>query len=203
MPGLQLYQTEVDELLLIRAAFEEGCCLVPDVHSKVPEARRLIDVEEFREERGQTRHFYILTNSMVHSPLSIRKVKKEDDYFYYVSPGVGTPSLEFLGGGLYSGTESGTRLIRSGFLEFSREYWSADLSAKLPSPPELESLFLRLSRAIKTHGSRIKPGKTVFWLGDDAKSQLDGGARLVGYESWSPDKSLLKSQGRTSAKLAS
>lgn len=186
MPGIQLYQTEVDELVLVRAAFERGCCLVPDLHLRSPEVQRLFNLEEFQNARLITRHFYIFGSSLAPHSLSIRPVEKENEIFYYVSSGVGTPSLEFLGGGIHVEPGTNRRLIRSGFLEFSREYWSEDLSRKLPSPPELEAHFLELSKVIKAHSLRIKPGKSVFWFGEDAKEQLQTGTKLVGYESWLP-----------------
>jgi hypothetical protein len=89
-----------------------------------------------------------------------------------------------LGGGLFVDDATGEKRIRSGFLEFSRDYWAANLSRKKPAPPELEEMFKLLSRVVKKRSTRIKPGKGVFWLGDDARLQLANGARLVGYESW-------------------
>lgn len=194
MPGLQLYQTESDETLLVNAAFDQGCLLVPDTHLISPEVQKLISIDAFQGARVETRHFYIFCDSLAQSPLSTRKVTKENgESFYYVSPGVGTPSIEFLGGGIFEEPNTGAHLIRPGFLEFSRKYWTVDLSRELQSPPELESLFKRLSRIVKARSSKIKPGKSVFWLGDDARAEMEDGARLVGYESWSPVPTLSKS----------
>jgi hypothetical protein len=204
MPGLQLYQTESDEVSLINAAFDLGCQLVPDTHLRSPQVQKLLSIEAFQGARVETRHFYIFSDSLAQSPLSTRKVTKENgEFFYYVSPGVGTPSIEFLGGGIFEEPNAGAQLIRPGFLEFSREYWTLDLSRKLQSPTELESLFNRLSRTVKSHSSRIKPGKSVFWLGDNAQAEMEKGARLVGYESWSPAPNQSKSSRRPSAELAS
>jgi hypothetical protein len=185
MPGLQLYQTELDELELVKAAIDEGCWLVPDSHYKVHEPDRLFTMEEFRDARLEQRHFFILNEVFIQSPISMREISKLDEHYYYVSPNVGGPSLEFLGGGISVDDRTGEKLIGSGFLEFSREYWVDDLSRKKPSPPELEEMYKRLARVVKVQSTRIKPGKGVFWLGNDARMQLEKGARLVGYESWS------------------
>lgn len=185
MPGLQLYQTEVDELALVRAALDRDCCIVPDHHYKTAEAERLSDIDAFLEARKITRHFHVLSRSLRDGPLSMQKVSNERETFYYISPNVLTPSLEFLGGGMVSPRELNAGVIRSGFLEFSREYWSADQSRKMKSPPELGVLFDELSKAVKARSVRIKPGKSVFWLGRDAKIQLEKGACLVGFETWS------------------
>lgn len=185
MRELDLYQVEEDERLLVSRAFEGSCIFVPDVHYKVPEAYYLRTLEAFQNARAGTRHFYILKEPYSKSPFSMREVSKEGEVFYYASPGVGTPSLEFLAGGLFE-EKPGTPLIRPGFLAFSREYWSLDLSQKLSSPRELEILFDELCRVVKASSSRVKPGKKVFWLGDNARVALESGARLVGYESWSP-----------------
>jgi hypothetical protein len=184
MRGLQLYQTESDEHVLIEEAIRLGCWLVPDIPSSSSEAHRLHTVEEFRQARLETRHFYIFSSRDQGGALSVRKVDKGNSHFFYVSPGVGTPSLEFLGGGVFVSPETQMRLIRPGFLEYSPDYWATDLSRKLASPPELASLFERLCVVAKSHSVRIKPGKSIFWVGEDARSEMEKGARLVGYEAW-------------------
>jgi hypothetical protein len=124
MPGLQLYQTEPDEISLIKAAFDLGCQLVPDTHLRSPQVQKLHSIEAFRCARVETRHFYIVSDSLAQSPLSARKVTKENgESFYYVSPSVGTPSIEFLGGGIFEEPNAVAQLIRPGFLEFSPQYW--------------------------------------------------------------------------------
>jgi hypothetical protein len=40
MPGIQLYQTEADDELLIQSAFENGCWLVPDIKFSTREVSR-------------------------------------------------------------------------------------------------------------------------------------------------------------------
>jgi hypothetical protein len=185
MPGLQLYQTELDELELVKAAIDEGCWLVPDTHYNVPEPDKLSTMEEFQNARIDQRHFFILNEVFTQSPISMREISKRDEHFYYVSPNVGGPSLEYLGGGISIDGATGEKRIGPGFLEFSRDYWVADLSRKKPSPPELEEMYKRIARAVKVQSTRIKPGKGVFWLGNDARMQLEKGARLIGYESWS------------------
>jgi hypothetical protein len=184
---MQLYQTESDEILLVKSALDQGCLLMPDIHFKSREVQTVFSIETFQSARVETRHFYIFSDSLDAASLPTRKVTKQNgEVFYYVSPGVGTPSLEFLGGGLFVESNTGANLIRPGFLGFSREYWTNDLSRKRQSPTELESLFKALSRAVKAHNSRIKPGKSVYWLGDNARAEMENGARLVLNESWSP-----------------
>jgi hypothetical protein len=154
MRTLQLYQTEADELELVKAAFAEDCWLVPDSHYRAPE-------------------------------VLMRGFSKQNESLYYVSPNEGGPFLEFLGGGVFAvdGVMKEQR-IRPGFLECPRDYWDPAASQKRLSPPELAETFNRIVDAVKARSTRIKPGKTVFWLGADAKLKLQRGARLVGYETW-------------------
>jgi hypothetical protein len=182
MRELNLYQTEQDEVLLVTEALHQACWLVPDTHNKSPEVRRLTALDEFQSARLETRHFYIFNAPTEESGLSVRKVIKDNNEFYYVSPGVGIPSLEFLGGGVLSDQTGRGRLIRPGFLAYSPEYWAADLSRKLATPPKLASLFEHLSKIVKGHSSKIKLGKNVFWVGKGARSELEKSGRLVGYE---------------------
>jgi hypothetical protein len=185
MRGLQLYLTEVDELELVKAAFEEGCRLIPDCHYETAEYRELRSITEFKHHRAHVRHFFILGAGDELPRGAMRRVEKETESFFYLSPNVGEPSLELLGGGVFTDEESGKRMVRPGFLEFSQYYWTPDLSRRMVSPPEIEERFKRLASVVKRHSIRIKPGKGVFWLGNDAKLQLENGASLVGYEEWS------------------
>lgn len=185
MPGLQLYQTEPDELELVGAALEAGCWLVPASHYETTEFDKLFTIEAYMQARIRERKFFILGSEFTLEKLSMESFSKEGKTLFYIVTSSGGPFLEFLGGGLFVDDATGEKRIRPGFLEFARDYWAADLSRKRPSPPELEEMYKWLARAVKTKSTRIKPGKGVFWLGNDAKTQLENGARLVGYESWS------------------
>ena len=185
MPGIQLYQTEADELTLIEAALEEGCWLVPDLNYEAADARRLTTIEEYRRVRIEERHFFISSERIMQAPLSMRQITKAGKNIFYVSPSEGGPFLEFLGGGCFVDDSIGERRIRPGFLTFSRYYWAADLSCRYESPPELEQMFKRLARVVKANSARIKPSKSAFWLGNDARAQMASGAKLVCYEQWS------------------
>jgi hypothetical protein len=185
MRGLQFYLTEVDELDLVKAAFEEGCKLIPDCPYETPDFRDLHSIAEFQQYRSQVRHFFIFGGRDELPRDAMRKVEKEARYFFYLSPNVGKPSLEFMGGGVFTDEVSGKKMVRPGFLELSKYYWATDLSKRLVSPLEIEERFKRLTSVVKRSSTRIKPGKGVFWLGSDAKLQLENGASLVGYEGWS------------------
>ena len=186
MPGIQLYQTNVDDSLLIQAALECGCWLVPDVEFTTAESSRLQTLDSFQAALQMTRHYYILNEAICNGPIPLRRVVKGGTPIYYVSPGVGTPAIEFLAGGLYRDPTAEAWRIRSGFLEFSSAYWTVDHAHKVPSPPPVKALYQRLASGIKKRSSKIKPGKATFWLGSDALNQVQSGARLVGYEAWLP-----------------
>jgi hypothetical protein len=201
MPGLQLYQTEADELVLVRAALEQGCWLVPDLSYDAPVAQRLLTVEEYQHVRTKERHFFILSESFVRAPLSMHKITKAGRDVFYISPSEGGPFLEFLGGGVFVDDSTGEGRIRSGFLEFSRHYWAADLSFRYDSPIELEQIFKKLARVVKANSFRIKPRRSAFWLGNDASAQMAFGARLVGYEQWSVNQAQSKPSRLSKGKL--
>jgi hypothetical protein len=186
MPGIQLFQTAIDDSLFIQAALECGCWLVPDIEFTSAEASRLQTLGDFQAALRMTRHFYILNESICNGPIVLRAVVKEGTPIHYVSAAVGTPSIEFLAGGLFRDPTTEAQRIRSGFLEFSSTFWTQDQTHKLPSPPPVKALYERLASGIKKRSSKIKPGKSTFWLGSDALNHLHSGARLVGYEKWLP-----------------
>jgi len=188
VPGLQLYQTESDELELVKVAFEEGCWLVPDSHYETTDVDKLFTVEEYMQTRASERHFFILGKAFSLEQLIMDSFTKDGKTLFYIVPSSGGPFLEYLGGGMFVDDATGEKRIRSGFLEFSRDYWAVDLSRKKSSPPELELTYKRLAQSVKAQSTRIKPGKGIFWLGNDAKMQLKSGARLVGFESWAPSQ---------------
>lgn len=188
MPGIQLYQTEADDCALIESVLENGCWLVPDILFTAPNASSLRTLSGFQDALVATRHFYILNEDFSSGPVALREISKAGRTVYYVSANVGTASLEFLAGGIFREPTTEARLIRPGFLEYSSAYWTEDRSRKLSSPLPALALYERLSRGVKRRNSKIKPGKTSFWLGSDALNQLRNGARLVGYEAWLPTR---------------
>jgi hypothetical protein len=184
MPGIQLYQTEVDELTVVKTALDRGWWLIPDLDYSSDQVQELRSIEQFKRARSVERHFFIVSDFFLCSPLSLRKITKRGETVFYVSPSEGGPCLEFLGGGVFVDDATTEQRIRPGFLAFSRHYWASDLSQRFQSPPQLEIAFKLLAGVIKKNSLRIKPGKSVFWLGNDARSELQKGTRLVGFENW-------------------
>jgi hypothetical protein len=184
MPQLSLYQTEEDELNVVNAAFEAGCWIVPDLDYEAPEAQVLKTGESFKQARRDERHFFILHKRFMRSPLHMRQILKHGRNVFYVSPSEGGPFLEFLGGGIIEDNESNSRHIRSGFLAYSSSYWDAEITKKEESPPELADTYKQLSKVIRATSTRIKPGRSVFWLGNYAKAQLLTGTKLSLHDNW-------------------
>jgi len=58
MPSVQLYQSELDEVELIRTALAEGCCIVPDYDYESPEEKRLSTLKDFLGARTKVRQFF-------------------------------------------------------------------------------------------------------------------------------------------------
>jgi len=184
MPQINLYQTEQDELGVVKAAFSEGSTIVPDRNYSASEAIALDTIEAFKHARVHDRHFFILNKRFSRLPIHFRKILKDGKPVYYISPSQGGPFLEFMGGGVIT-DDAGTRRIRSGFLACPSGYWNAEITRKEGSPPELAESFKRLSKAIRTTSTRIRPDQSVYWLGGDAKAQLEGGAKLGLHENFS------------------
>jgi len=185
MPSVQLYQSELDEVELIRTALAEGCCIVPCYDYESPEEKRLSTLEDFLGARTKVRQFFFTSESFERAPLSMREISKGGKAIFYIQQNTGGPFLQFLGGGLFLDEATGEDRIRPGLLSFSRHYRAEDLSWQHASPPELEEMFKQFLRVIKKNSVRIKPGKSVFWLGKDAEVQVRRGAKLIGYENWS------------------
>jgi hypothetical protein len=185
MRELNLYQTEKDELHLIKAAIAAGCKLVADSNFETPEAPVISTVAAFQTSRAEQRHFFILHESFQRLPITFRQVAKNGKQLYYVSPSQGGPFLEFLGGGIFVNDKTGTKYVRSGFLAYRPEYWDEGLAKKWPAPPELSETYGKLSKVIRVKSTQIKPDKTVYWLGDDAKAQLLNGVKLALHDQWS------------------
>jgi hypothetical protein len=186
MRELNLYQTEEDELQLVRAALSAGCRILPDSNYEVPKVLVIDNIAAFQQSRLTQRHFFILHESFQRLPVALRQIVKDGKLVYYISPSQGGPFLEFLGGGIFLNTETGTKCIRSGFLAYRSEYWDEGLTLKQPAPPELTDVYELLSKVIRATSTRIKPDNKIYWLGDYAKDQLLKGAKLGLHEQWSP-----------------
>jgi len=186
MPELQLYQTELDELKLVKAAFTEGCWMVPDSNYQTPEAISLRTVEQYLASRKNERHFFILNKLFSRLPFQMRKISKDGKIVYYISPSQGGPFLEFMGGGVIQDEKTRIRYIRSGFLAYSSGYWNADITRKEAAPSELVETYKRLGKFIRSTSVRIKPDVSVYWLGDDAIAEVERGTELGLHRGWSP-----------------
>jgi len=186
MREMSLYQTEEDELNLVSAALAAGCRIVPDSNYEMPEAPTIDTIEAFQLSRSTERHFFILHECFERLPITLRQISKDGKFLYYVSPAQGGPFLEFMGGGIFVNEETGSKYIRSGFLAYRPEYWDEKLTKSEAAPPELAEMFERLAKVIRATSTRIKPDKTVYWLGDHAKTQLLNGVKLGLHEQWLP-----------------
>ena len=129
MPGIQLYQSEQDEIVLVTAAVSNGYWLVPDLHYESAKVDILRTVEDFQSVRKREYHFFILHESFLRIPLCLRKIEKNGKDVFYVSQTEGGPFLEFLGGGIFKDKQSGKDRIRPGFLEYRSGYWDQNLTA--------------------------------------------------------------------------
>jgi hypothetical protein len=184
MPQINLYQTEVDELEFMKGALKEGCKIVPDCNYATPEIQILNTLEEFQCSRLSERHFFILHERFIRLPLQLRPISKDGKTVYYISPSQGGPFVEFLGGGIFEDEKTQTWRIRSGFLAHPSNYWDANITKRQASPPELMEIYKRLAEAIRATSTRIKPDRSVYWLGNDAQAQLLRGAKLGLHEDW-------------------
>src|ERR1700754_3238022 len=101
MRELNLYQTEEDELGLVKAAFAAGCRMVPDSNYETSEVPAIYTIEAFRLSRLTERHFFILHECFQRLPITLRKISKDGKLLYYISPSQGGPFLEFMGGGIF------------------------------------------------------------------------------------------------------
>jgi len=185
MRELNLYQTEEDELELVKAALAEGCRMVPDSNYETPTVPTIDTVEAFRLCRLNERHFFILHERFQRLPITLRQISKDGKLRYYISPSQGGPFLEFMGGDIFVNEETGVKHIRSGFLAYRPEYWDEGLTKKEKAPSGLAETYRQLAKVIRATSTRIKPDKTVYWLGDHAKAQLLNGVKLGLHEQWS------------------
>ena len=122
-------------------------------------------------------------------------IEKPGGTVYFVRQRVGGPTIDFMGGGLFD--ESGSRFIRPGYLAYHSTYWNSKKRRMEKAPAELVTTYQALVKAIRKSATRIKPGKRVYWLGDDAKRQLLTGVKLVGYEKYTAEDLLKRRAGHS------
>jgi len=187
---LGLYLTENDELPLVTAALQAGCKLIPDLHYPSPRYDSLTALENYKLFRARTRQFFLLSEKYSKCPLEVRRVEKDDKLFYYIG-GSGGPTIAFLGGGLFY--EDASKFIRPGFISYSSLYENTTKKTLEKPSPELVKIYEALVKSVKKYATRIKPGKRVYWLGPDARKEIENGAKLVGYEKLSAE-SLLRTE---------
>jgi hypothetical protein len=184
---LDLYLTENDELPLVAAAFQAGCKLIPDLHYASARYDSLNALEDYKLFRTRTRQFFLLSEKYSKCPLEMRLIEKEDKSVYYIG-GRGGPTIAFLGGGLFN--EDASKFIRPGFISYSPRYENTAKKTMEKPPAELIETYQALVKSIKKFTARIKPGNRVYWLGPDARKEVENGAKLVGYEKLSAESLL-------------
>jgi hypothetical protein len=110
----------------------------------------------------------------------MRKILKSGEAVYYISQRSGGPTIQLLGGGIFA--DNYEKVIRPGFISYFPTYWNT-LSSRNEKPPlELIETYKALQNHVKNAAVRIKPGRSVFWLGEDARKAVLKGAKLIGFE---------------------
>jgi hypothetical protein len=198
MAELGLYFTEEDELIIVAAALEMDCKIIPDVNYSLAQYDSLGSAEEYKRYRSRARLFFFLSEEFFRCPLEMRKMDKEGKTVYYISQRSGGPTIYFLGAGLFD--QADEKFIRPGAIGYHSTFENT-FTGRMEKPPvQLVNTYKSLVKAVQKSATRIKPGKRVFWLGPDARKAVENVAKLVGFEKYSAQELLKRrQQARNSA----
>jgi hypothetical protein len=180
MPELNLYMTEKDERRAVTFAFEQGCEFIPDLHYPSNRYELISTTNQYLRCRVRTRLFFILSEKYYCCPLEMRRIQQNGRRFHYISQRSGGPTIQFLAGGSFEA--QGQEFIRSGAIGYYPTYWNT-LESEMQKPSaRLVSTYKSLALQIRQIATRIKLGRSIFWVGDDARRAALTGAKLVGFE---------------------
>jgi hypothetical protein len=191
MAEISLYLTENDELPIVTLALQLGCNLVPDLHYSTPKYEPVGTVERYKQYRARTRAFYLTSSIFLRCPLELRRIEKENKTVYYIE-NAGCPSIYFLGGGLF--VEADSQFVRPGIISHRAKFWNQSNGEMERPPTELVDTYKALQKLIRSSFRHSKPGKVSFWLGPEAVQAVQNGTKVVGFEKYSAQELLKRSQ---------
>lgn len=173
---------------MVRFILSNGACLIPDLDYSQKQPALLTNESLFLAARLSVRHFFIIRDDYLKMPLEMRRIQKGGRIVYYISQREGGPTVDFLGGGIFTrGTE---RFIRPGSLSHYPTFFDTQDERFQKMPKEIVTFFAQLVTHLKKSYRRIKPKKVTFWLSPNALNELQGGAKLVGLEDLSAEEIL-------------
>ena len=187
MAQVTLFQTIDDELRFVEFVLTIGLGIVPNVKYPSPKYEILGNIKDYTKLRDQAYSFFLISESFIRFPLEIKRLRMpSDETIYYISPMHGGPALQFHSGGIIE--EDGTKFIRQGGLSYYPAYW-VDGEAHKPSA-ELIKVYKSLVANLKKSSIRIKHGKMVFWIGNEAEKAIRNGAKLHAFKDMSASELL-------------
>jgi hypothetical protein len=165
-----------------------GAWLIPDVDYPQKQPALLTSESLFVAARLSVRHFFIIRDDYLKVPLEMRRIEKGGRTVYYISQREGGPTVDFLGGWIF--TRGPERFIRPGSLSHYPTFFDTHERRFQKMPKEIVSFFSQLATHLKKSYRRIKPKKVTFWVSSNALSEVERGAKLVGLEDLSVEEIL-------------
>jgi hypothetical protein len=145
--------------------------------------RRLTDESEIAVLSEVSSLFFIVKEDLMESPLQFREVTTPEKHFYYISPRVGGPSLQFYWGG--APKQSDKPQLAASMLSYYPWYEDSVTGVhKKPSKAFIE-MYSICAKKIRSSRRRIKPGVRAYWISPQVEQLVRAGTSLIGLEKFS------------------
>jgi hypothetical protein len=173
---------------LVGWLLDQGCEFIPDLHYDSNSFQNIADLTAIQELAESVALFHVVRPDFIESPILPREVETTDKHFFYISPRVGGPTLQFYRGRQFE--KEGNLHLSCTFLSFYPWYENSLTGAHEKPPQALRDLYAEFAKTVGKSRRKIKPGQRANWISPTAERLVRSGSILVGLEDLSIEQIL-------------
>jgi hypothetical protein len=188
MAEIEFFANEHEILDLMKLFLESKCVIIPDLHYVSKSMKCLTDESEIKALSEDVSLFFVVKEDIIESPLQFREVTTPEKHFYYISPHVGGPSMQFYWGKEHE--QSSKRQIGASWLSYYPWYEDSITRERKKPSNVLISIYSEFAKAIRKDRRKVKPSVRAFWISPYIEQLIRQGALLIGLENFSVEEIL-------------
>ena len=154
MAQLDFYLSTEDKIDLMSFIFSEGGYIVPDINYEKPTYNLVKDLEGYSPFVEQNILFFIVHDSYLREPLSVRSISKDGKELFYIPQRNDGPTIDFYSSGRIE--KGGEDFIGSGNISHYSTYFSSSQNINVDVPEQLKQFYKKVSSHIKKNSFAIK-----------------------------------------------
>jgi hypothetical protein len=190
MSEIEFYAVEEEIVEVFTLLLNMNCSIVPDLQYSSDSITSTNKISEIIKVSSSTSLFFIIRDDLIESPLKLREVNTPTKHFFYLSPRMGGPCLQFYWGKIIH--KNNKTSIAASWLSYYPWYEDSITREHKKVSKDLLKIYHDCSKVIRTNRNRIQPGKRMYWISPQIEHLMLNGNKLIGLEEFSIDEILNK-----------